>query len=42
LYDIEVESWGDRMNAAGGRICRWVLDNGGKLPFQCPPRPEQQ
>jgi hypothetical protein len=38
-YDIELESWGDRVSAAGGRICRWVVDNKGKLPFSCPPRP---
>ena len=36
-YSASVESWGDRIHAAGGRICRWIRDNGGKLPFECPP-----
>jgi len=35
-YDIAVESWGERVSAAGARICRWVVDNGGTLPFDCP------
>jgi hypothetical protein len=38
-YNIEVEAWGERVSRAGGRICRWVIDNGGKLPFDCPPSP---
>lgn len=37
-YDAAVESWGERLNAAGGRLCRWVLANGGTLPFSCPER----
>ena len=36
-YDIAVEKWGDTIWAAGGRICRWMKDNGGALPFNCPP-----
>lgn len=36
-YDAAVEAWGDRVSAAGARICRWVVDAGGKLPFKCPP-----
>ena len=36
-YDIAVEKWGDTIWAAGGRICRWIKDNGGVLPFDCPP-----
>ncbi|MBH9536930.1 hypothetical protein [Novosphingopyxis sp. YJ-S2-01] len=46
-YDVAVESWGERLNAAGGRICRWALRNGAVLPFACtkaqpstPPDPE--
>lgn len=35
-YNIAVEVWGDRVSKAGGRICRWVIDTGGKLPFDCP------
>lgn len=35
-YSAAVEAWGDRVSAAGGRICRWVEDAGGKLPFKCP------
>jgi hypothetical protein len=35
-YNIEVETWGERVSRAGGRICRWTVDNGGKLPFDCP------
>jgi len=35
-YSASVEAWGDRVSAAGGRICRWVVETGGKLPFQCP------
>ena len=35
-YSAAVEAWGDRAHAAGARICRWVVDAGGKLPFACP------
>lgn len=38
-YNASVEAWGDRVSAAGGRICRWITDAGGKLPFKCPARP---
>jgi hypothetical protein len=41
-YDIEIELWGERLQSAGGRICRWAVDNGAVLPFNCPPRPLQQ
>jgi hypothetical protein len=23
-YSADVESWGDRISAAGGRLCRWT------------------
>jgi hypothetical protein len=36
-YSADVEAWGDRVSAAGGRICRWVVETGGKIPFKCPP-----
>ena len=35
-YSLALELWGDRISAASGRICRWVIDTGGKLPFDCP------
>jgi hypothetical protein len=35
-YNAAVEGWGDRVQRAGARICRWIVDNGGKLPFPCP------
>lgn len=38
-HDAAVESWGDRLSAAGARVCRWAVDNGAKLPFACPARP---
>lgn len=38
-YDIAVEKWGDTISSAGGIICRWVIDQGGKLPFDCPKAP---
>lgn len=34
-YDIAVEKWGDTIFAAGGRICRWMIDHGASLDF-CP------
>lgn len=40
-YDAAIESWGDRLSAAGGRLCRWAVDNGMKLPFACPARPSK-
>jgi hypothetical protein len=36
LYSSDVEAWGDRVSAAGSRICRWTVDAGAKLPFACP------
>jgi hypothetical protein len=41
-YDIAVESWGERVSRAGGRICRWAVDNGAELPFACPARPSDE
>lgn len=38
-YDVAVESWGERVWRAGGRICRWAAESGAKLPFTCPPAP---
>lgn len=35
-YNVEVEMWGDGLRSAGGRICRWIINNGGALPFACP------
>jgi hypothetical protein len=40
-YNAAVEVWGEGVWRAGGRICRWILDNGGTLPFQCP-RPDAE
>ena len=36
-HDAAVEAWGERGWAAVGRICRWSVEVGAKLPFQCPP-----
>ena len=36
-YNAATEAWGDRLRAAGARICRWSVDVGAKLPFACPP-----
>ena len=41
-YNIGIEAWGERVNRAGGRICRWIVDNGGELPFDCPPPPPSE
>lgn len=38
-YDIAIETWGERLYAAGGRICRWSVRSGAKLPFDCPELP---
>lgn len=35
-YDIEVETWGDTLSAAGGRVCRWLKSNG--MTVECPER----
>jgi len=32
-YNAAVESWGDRVSAAGVRVCRWFNANGAK--FDC-------
>ncbi|MFN3991266.1 MAG: hypothetical protein ACK4IS_13540 [Erythrobacter sp.] len=36
-YNAEVESWGDRLSAAGRRVCRWMQDNGAAFDFCAPP-----
>jgi len=36
-YDVAVETWGDRVSAAGGRVCRWLNANGAS--FDCPVEP---
>lgn len=36
-YNAALEGWGDRVSAAGGRICRWFKRAGAKVPFECPP-----
>lgn len=46
-YNVVVEAWGEALWRAGGRICRWSVENGNRVPF-CPrpdadptdPRPE--
>lgn len=40
-YDIEIESWGERLQRAGRRICVWAEDNGAKLGFTCKAPPVQ-
>lgn len=40
--EINIETWGTEGWNAVGRICRWAVANGAKLPFQCaepPPTP---
>jgi hypothetical protein len=37
LYNAELESWGERLSAAGRRLCRWMNDNGAA--FDCAPPP---
>lgn len=34
-YQAEIEAWGDRISAAGGRICRWSKQV-YKLSIDCP------
>lgn len=34
-YSASVEGWGDRISAAGGRICRWS-ERTYKLKLGCP------
>lgn len=31
-----IETWGERLSAAGGSLCRWLKDTGAELPFDCP------
>jgi hypothetical protein len=38
-HDNAVEAWGERRDAAVGRLCRFFRDQGMSLPFTCPPRP---
>ena len=33
-YDVALEAWGDRVSAAGGRLCRWLKANG--MAVECP------
>ena len=33
-YNVEVEAWGERVSAAGGRLCRYFKRNG--MPVDCP------
>lgn len=35
-HDIDLEAWGDGMHKQIGRLCRWSVENGAKLPFTCP------
>lgn len=34
-FSASIEGWGDRVSAAGGRLCRY-FERTGKLPFKCP------
>lgn len=36
-YNAAVEIWGERLWYAGARICRALVADGLKLPFECPP-----
>lgn len=38
-YNADVETWGERGWNSVGRICRWAVTNGAKLPFDCPAPP---
>jgi hypothetical protein len=35
-FSADIEAWGDRVSAAGGRLCRYTERTTGKLPFACP------
>ncbi len=35
LHSAEIESWGDRISAAGGRLCRWT-ERTHKVKLDCP------
>ena len=32
-YDLELEAWGERVQSAGVRLCKWFNEQGGK--FDC-------
>lgn len=32
-YDADVESWGERVQSAGVRVCRWLNERGAE--FDC-------
>lgn len=38
-YNASVESWGDRLHAAGSRLCRYFRDTG--MTIECPSPPAQ-
>lgn len=40
LHDDAIEAWGERGWATVGRLCRWSVANGHKLPFKCLPPPD--
>ncbi|WEK43657.1 MAG: hypothetical protein P0Y64_02145 [Candidatus Sphingomonas colombiensis] len=35
-YNVEVETWGERLSRAGARICHAIVADGAPLPFACP------
>ena len=35
-FSESIEAWGNRISAAGGRLCRYTERTTGNLPFQCP------
>ncbi len=35
LHSAALESWGDRISAAGGRLCRWT-ERTHKIKLDCP------
>ncbi len=39
-YNAALELWGERLWRAGARICRAIVADGMKLPFECPPPAE--
>lgn len=40
-HDAAVEAWGERGWAAVARICRWSVESGAVLSFECPaPAPD--
>lgn len=34
-YNATLEGWGEGLLSGGRRICQWIIDNGGELPFVC-------